>query len=217
MVIEVERKPKIKIINGKKYAYDLKSYWDKEQKKYRKISVYLGRVTDDENSIVITRGRKAKESIAKAQEPSIEGGQIIKKVLEFFQLFMCVTLAKRLLSMVLIAVNVSDNLITELTGLCGQSVRTLRKALIAGNIDSLFHVGGGGRKRKLVDVEDDIIEEINSNNYHSHRQIADMIQEKYGIKVSLPVISRLLKKTSQAAEMRFAAGESKLDGTTRVL
>ena len=52
MVIEVERKPKIKIINGKKYAYDLKSYWDKEQKKYRKISVYLGRVTDDENALI---------------------------------------------------------------------------------------------------------------------------------------------------------------------
>jgi len=218
VVIEVERKPKIKIINGKKYAYDLKSYWDKEQKKYRKKSIYIGRVTtDDENNIVITRGREAKESIAKAQEPSIDGGQIIKKVLDFFQLFMCVTLAKRLLSMILIAVNVSDNLITELTGLCGQSVRTLRKALIAGNIDSLFHVGGGGRKRKLADVEDDIIEEINSNNYHSHQQIADMIQEKYGIKVSLPVVSRLLKKTGQAAKMRLATSESEPDGTTRVL
>jgi hypothetical protein len=82
--------------------------------------------------------------------------------------------------MVLIAIGVSDNLITELTGLCGQSVRTLRKSLGGGDIDSLFHVGGGGRKRKLADVEDSIIKEINSNNYHSHQQIADMIQEKYG-------------------------------------
>ena len=59
----MERKPKIKIINGKKYAYDLKSFWDKEQKKYRKKSVYLGRVIDDENSIVPTRGRNTKKSI----------------------------------------------------------------------------------------------------------------------------------------------------------
>ena len=213
----MERKPKIKIINGKKYAYDLKSFWDKEQKKYRKKSVYLGRVTDDENSIVPTRDRKAKKSITEPPEPSINGGQIIKKVLDFFQLFMCVTLAKRLLSMVLIAVNVSDNLITELTGLCGQSVRTLRKELIDGDSDSLFHVGGGGRKRKLIDVEDAIIEEINSNNYHSHQQIADMIQEKYGIKVSLPVIGRLLKKTGQTAKMRLSASESEPDGATRVL
>ena len=190
----MERKPKIKIINGKKYAYDLKSFWDKEQKKYRKKSVYLGRVTDDENSIVPTRGRNTKKSITKTPEPSIDDKQIIKKVLDFLQLFMCATLAKRLLSMVLMTVNISDNLITELTGLCGQSVRALKKALIDGDIDRLFHVGGGGRKRKLVDVEDAIIEEINDNNYHSHQQIADMIWEKFGIKVSLPVISRLLKK-----------------------
>jgi len=52
VMIELERKPKIKIINGKKYAYDVKSFWDKEQKKYRKKSVYLGRVIDDENSII---------------------------------------------------------------------------------------------------------------------------------------------------------------------
>ncbi|GHV45833.1 hypothetical protein FACS1894204_06090 [Synergistales bacterium] len=43
------RKPKIKIINGHKYAYDMQSYWDKEQKKYRKKCVYLGRVIDEEN------------------------------------------------------------------------------------------------------------------------------------------------------------------------
>jgi transposase len=43
------RKPKIKTIDGKKYAYDMKSYWDKEQKKYRKKSVYLGRVIDEES------------------------------------------------------------------------------------------------------------------------------------------------------------------------
>ena len=49
---ELERKPKIKVINGKKYAYDVKSFWDKNQKKYRKKSVYLGRVTGNENSII---------------------------------------------------------------------------------------------------------------------------------------------------------------------
>jgi hypothetical protein len=43
------RKPKIKTINGKKYAYDMQSYWDKEQKKYRKRSVYLGRVLDEDS------------------------------------------------------------------------------------------------------------------------------------------------------------------------
>ena len=64
-----------------------------------------------------------------------------------------------------------------------------------GELDKIFHVGGGGRKGKLVDFEESIINEINTNNYHSHQQIADMIHETYGIKVSLPAIGRLLKKT----------------------
>jgi transposase len=155
----------------------------------------LGKLDTSTGNIVPTRGRNAKKSIDEMQVPSIDSEQIIKKILAFFQSFMCETLAKRLLSMVLIAIGVSDNLITELTGLCGQSVRTLRKLLVGGDVDSLFHVGGGGRKGKLIDVEDSIAKEINSNNYHSHQQIADMIQEKYGIKVSLSVVSRLLKKT----------------------
>ena len=32
----------IKTIRGKKYVYDVKSFWDKEQKKYRKRTVYMG-------------------------------------------------------------------------------------------------------------------------------------------------------------------------------
>ena len=199
------------------YAYENRPFWDSEKKQSRSIRKLLGKLDPSTGNIVPTRGRKAKKSITESPESSIDGEQVIKKVLDFLQLFVCVTLAKRLLSMVLIAVNVSDNFITELTGLCGQSVRTLRKTLIDGDIDSLFRVGGGGRKRKLVDVEEAIIEEINKNNYHSHQQIADMISEKYGIKVSLPVISRLLKKTGQTVKVRLVASESKPDGATRVL
>ena len=194
----MEKEPGIVYQQNKKtgvvYVYENHPFWDSGKKQSRSIRKLLGKLDPSTGNIVPTRGRKTKKSITEPPEPSINDGQIIKKVLDFFELFMCVTLAKRLLSMVLIAVNASDKLITELTGLCGQSVRTLRKTLIDGDINSLFHVGGGGRKRKLVDVEDAIIEEINSNNYHSHQQIADMIQAKYGIKVSLPVISRLLKK-----------------------
>jgi transposase len=195
----MEKEPSIVYQQNKKtgviYVYENRPFWDSGKKQSRSTRKLLGKLDPSTGNIVPTRGRNAKEPIDEMPAHSIDSGQIIKKILAFFQLFMCETLAKRLLSMVLIAIDVSDNLITELTGLCGQSVRTLRKSLADGDIDSLFHVGGGGRKGKLVDVENSIIKEINSNNYHSHRQIADMIREKYGIKVSLPVISRLLKKT----------------------
>lgn len=36
----------IKHINGHDYAYDVKSVWDKEKKKVRKITTYLGRITN---------------------------------------------------------------------------------------------------------------------------------------------------------------------------
>jgi transposase len=195
----MEKEPSIIYQQNKKtgvvYVYENHPFWDSEKKQSRSTRKLLGKLDPSTGDIVTTRGRNAKEPIDEMPASQIDSRQIIQKILTFFQLFMCGTLAKRLLSMALIAIGVSDNLIMELTGLCGQSVRTLKKSLAGGDIDSLFHVGGGGRKRKLVDVEDSIIKEINSNNYHSHQQIADMIQEKYGIKVSLPVISRLLKKT----------------------
>ena len=56
------RQPKIKVINGKKYAYDMQSYWDKEQKKYRKKSVYLGRVLDEENAEYVKKRSELTES-----------------------------------------------------------------------------------------------------------------------------------------------------------
>jgi len=130
-----------------------------------------------------------------AGQPS-DAGQIIKTIMVFLRMFMCETLVKRIMSMVLISVGVSNNRVTELTGLCDRSVRALKKSLENGGISNLLHVGGGGRQGKLIDVEKAIIEEINKNNYHTYQQIADMVDEKFGIKVSPDTIRRLVKKTA---------------------
>jgi len=125
----------------------------------------------------------------------VEGKEVIKKIMGFLELFMCKTLVKRIISLILITMEVPDKRITEITGLCNKSVRELKKAIKKGEVDSQFKVGGGGRKPKLKDVEEAVIEEINTNNYHSRRQIADMIEEKYSIKISVNSVGRLLKKT----------------------
>ena len=138
------------------------------------------------------------------ENPNIENSEstehpqsafILNRIMGFLQLFMCETLVKRIMSLILIAVGVPNSRITELTGLCDRSIRTLKKEIETGDMDNLFDVDGGGRKSKLQDYEGAIVEEIEKNNYHSRQQIADMILEKYGIKVSLPAIGRLLKKT----------------------
>ena len=69
----------------------------------------------------------------------------------------------------------------------------MKKSIETGELDSLFHVSGGGQKGKLSNVETEIINEINQNKYHSQQEIADMVFEKFGLKVTQPTISRFLK------------------------
>ena len=139
------------------------------------------------------KNTKSQDFYEDSRQP-IDAGQIIQKIIGFLQMFMCETLAKRIMGMVLISVGISNSRVTELTGICDKTVRTLKKSLETGKISELFHVGGGGGKGKLIDIEDAVIEEINKNNYHSRQQIADMVYDKFGIKVSVDVIGRLLKK-----------------------
>jgi transposase len=126
---------------------------------------------------------------------SEHAGKIIITIMCFLQLFIPKTLAKRILSLLLIVAGVPNEMVTQLTGLCDKSVRDLRKAVQTGDIDGLLCVGGGGRKSKLSDVEENIIEEIEKNNYNSRQQIADMIKDKFGIEISVSAVGRFLKKT----------------------
>ena len=126
----------------------------------------------------------------------INAGLVFKLILNFLQLLMPQTLAKRIISMSLIAAGIPNERITELTGLCDRSVRSLRKALQTGETENIFHVGGGGGQSKLSGFESEIIKEIESGNYSNRQQIADMIQEKYGVKVTLNTVSNFLKKTA---------------------
>jgi transposase len=121
--------------------------------------------------------------------------RMIGKIIGFLRNVMTETLAKRIVSMVLIVAGIPNERVTELTGLCDRSVRELRKKIKAGNADDdLFHVGGGRCKGKLKDIEDLIIEKIERNNYHTQQEIADMIYDEYGIKVHRTVVGKLLKK-----------------------
>jgi hypothetical protein len=42
-----------KVIRGIEYAYDVRSYWSKEEKKNKKETTYLGRVIDKKNGIYV--------------------------------------------------------------------------------------------------------------------------------------------------------------------
>jgi transposase len=126
---------------------------------------------------------------------SEQTAKIVKMIIEFMKLFMCETLAKRVISIVLILAGTPNKQVTMLTNLCDKSVRVLKSKLEKGETKELLQVGGGGRKRRLIDVEQAIINEVNEGTYHTYQQITDMVAEKYGLKVSSATIRRLLKKT----------------------
>ena len=111
-------------------------------------------------------------------QKEINAELVFKLIIGFLRLLMTETLAKRIASMALLASGMSNARVTELTGLCDRSVRSLRKSLEKGETENLFHVGGGGGKSKLAGFEATIVEEIESGSYTNRQQIVDMIQEK---------------------------------------
>jgi len=121
----------------------------------------------------------------------------MKAVIQFLQMFLTETLAKRIVGMVLIAVGIPNDQIIDLTGMSDRSIWYLKSAIQIGDIDSLFTTGrGGGRPGKAKGIESAIAEELAKNNYHTRQQIVGMIQEKFGVSMSVSAVGKLLKKTT---------------------
>jgi transposase len=136
-----------------------------------------------------TRGRPAK--------PLPDTGLIIKSVIQFLLILVPNTLAKRIVGVILVAVGVPNDRITELTGMSERSIWRLRKAISSENSDEIFALGhGSGRPGNAKGFEREITEELGKNNYHTRQQVADMILEKFGVTMSVSAVGKLLKKTA---------------------
>ena len=130
-------------------------------------------------------------------ESSNTGTSIIQIIIEFLLLFIPKTLVKRIVAMVLISADVPNSKVTELSGLCDRSVRSIKKSISDGNAKGLLSLkNGSGSRCKTKGLEEQIIAEIERNNYHTYQEIADMVEEKFNIKISTSSVRRLLKKTT---------------------
>lgn len=119
----------------------------------------------------------------------------IKKIIELLQLFLPVTLAKRLVAMILLAAGVPTKRVTELSGLCDRSTRGLLKSMREEDVENLLVIKrGSGRKSKISGLETEILKELEQNNYHTRQQIADMIKEKFQVQISVSAVGKFLKK-----------------------
>ena len=126
--------------------------------------------------------------------------KVIKAIRSYLQLFISPVIARRIISAILIIAGVRNPKITELTGLSERGICDLKNQLMSDDVDNLFEIKAGrGRKSKIKDVESQIVDKIEKGNYQTLQQIADMIQDKFEIKVSLMSVSRLVKKTKSAS------------------
>ena len=130
--------------------------------------------------------------------------KMISEILNFLQLFVPVTLAKRIISIIMILAGANTKTITQLTGSCERSIRIWKNQIANGDTENLLKIGcGRGRASKFSDIEPQVLEELEKSNYQTLQQIADMVHEKFGVDVSIMAVSRLLKKQNPQVESRL--------------
>lgn len=122
---------------------------------------------------------------------------IFRQVIEFLRLFLPLTLAKRLVAIILLAAGIPVRDAVELTGLCEKSMWTLKKQIREQPVSELMVIKpGSGRRGKTAGIENQILDELDSGNYRTRQEIVDMIGDKFHIKVSRSCVGRFLKKTA---------------------
>ena len=118
---------------------------------------------------------------------------------EFLGTLMPATLSKRAAAMLLLVAGMGNEEIVALTGMCIRSVRALRKTMEEQEPTSeLFAIKpGSGRKRKTDGIEEQVWAELDTGNYRTHKEVAKMLEEKFGIKASVNLAARLVKRWKQ--------------------
>ncbi len=122
---------------------------------------------------------------------------IFRQVIGFLQLSLPVTLAKRLVAIILLAIGMPVEDAVRLTNLCEKSMWTLKKQLREQPVSDLMVIkSGSGRRGKTAGIEKRILAGLGSDDYHTRQEIADMIGDRSHVKVSRSCVGRLLKKTA---------------------
>ena len=141
--------------------------------------------------------------MAKTKRTEVEAGHcfndaaIIKGILMFLNVLLPLTLAKRIVALILLVARMPVSRVTGLVGLCDSTAYRLRKSMREADVlELLRRKEGSGSQRKTFGLEAEIVAEIERNNYHTRQQIADMIEEKFHVHLSVATVGRLLKKTA---------------------
>jgi transposase len=118
----------------------------------------------------------------------------INSVIDFLTLFLCITIAKRVICVILIVADVPCKRIAELANLSMRTVYQIKRDISSGLTPNFKIAKGGGRKPQFLGVQHAILDEINTGIYHSYQQIVDMIKNLFNITTSLSAVAQFLKK-----------------------
>ncbi|MBQ7497242.1 MAG: hypothetical protein IJU00_05350 [Selenomonas sp.] len=130
----------------------------------------------------------------------------VAATMEYMGTLMPPTLSKRAAAMLLLVAGMGNEEIVALTGMCIRSVRALRKTMEEQEPTSeLFAIkSGSGRKKKTEGIEEQVWAELDTGKYSTHKAVADMLEEKFGIKASVNLAARLVKRWKMAREATTA-------------
>ncbi len=124
---------------------------------------------------------------------------IIRAVLSFLENIFPTTFSKRIIAAILLAAGIPVKRIQTLLNMGRSTIYDLRKAIENAqgpeDITCLFQMKQGcGRKSKAISVLNEILREIEQGFYTSLREIQHMIQDQYGIMLSVASTHRLMDK-----------------------
>ena len=121
---------------------------------------------------------------------------LAKEIINFLADSMSETMARRIVALVLICVKTPVWISEELSGFCKKTIYKLQKLAREGRFSELFSVKGGGRPSKLhlADVRNEVLEVLDRENFHTHRQICAMILERFRVAISESAAGRFLKR-----------------------
>lgn len=124
--------------------------------------------------------------------------------------------------MLLLALGIPDKRVVELVGLADRTVRGLRKQVKAcqspGDVGALLTIKKPQKTRsKAQGLEDQTFEELEKHHIRTRKEAAAIIQEVFGIELSVWAVGRLLKKGFQKAKNRISARQSRPCKTKYVL
>ena len=135
-------------------------------------------------------GKKTKNQSLQMNDPN---GAKVNFLIRYISQFLPFSICQRFVVMLYIA-GVSPKRIGILTGMCYKIVLQIKRDMNTNPLWTLLlRKSGSGSVGDLVNVEEEIKKELDTHNYHSQQEIADMIWEKFRIRM-IPQIGQYLKK-----------------------